>query len=337
MTPASRIRQVFLFVLVLIVLDRGIAALVDEGFRGIRVGGLGRVNRAIELRPEVVVLGSSRAYRHYDTEVLGEILGMRAYNTGEMGQDLPFARGVAQVLLEHYTPRLFLVNVDPQSIVDLGRMARVRALAPYIDEAPAVRALIYALGPFERVKYLSRSYRYNETVFDVVKGWGKRDASRWGFEPRRETPDAEQLLDSWWRYDPALREKQLRVGPDPRLVAMLRDLIRDGTSRGTRVVLVRSPMWRPHGPDGEAEVGRAVEAIASEEGVPFVQITFDGHPRFQQIDLWADPVHLNAAGASLFSRMLGERLLELEALAAGSPARDPSWKTHSSSSRFEKP
>jgi hypothetical protein len=179
-----------------------------------------------------------------------------------------------------------------------------------------VRDLIYALGPFERVKYLSRSYRYNETIFDIVGNWGKPAPTRWGFEPRRERPDAEELLESWWRYEPELRAQQFRAGPDARLVAMLRDLIRDSTSRGTRVVLARSPLWRPPGPDGEAEVARTLETIASEEGAPFVQITFDGQPRFQQIDVWADPVHLNAEGASLFSRLLGERLLELDALGA---------------------
>lgn len=305
------------FLILVVTVDRMLAALLDAGFRRIEIGQTGgMVNRALRSEADVIVLGSSRAWRHYDTTVLGDALGRSVYNAGCDGQGIPYMRGLVDLVLKRHTPELFIINIDANMLAERDRhLGRIPVLAPFMDESEVVREMIYRRAPFERLKYLSRSYRYNGKVAAILANHGRRDPSVNGYLPIEGCMDPTAPVDN----EPASELAALPEA-DPYFVELLRAMIRQAHDAGARVVLVTGPRWFG---DGRIDPGRrhlisVVDAIASEEGVPYFKLTIEQEPVFQDPALYVNTSHLNRQGAALFSEMLGARLGDwLETGAAG--------------------
>jgi len=308
---------VLVFLIVGVALDRGIARLLDAAYARVEAGIGAIPNRALQQRAEVVVLGNSRARRHVDSDILSGALDASVYNAGCPGQSFPYMRGLLDLLLQEYTPRLVLVHVDPQMIADLGRFGRVSMLSPMMNRSEVVRDLIYEQGPWERIKYLADSYRYNDRVVEIASELPEKDRSHAGYIPRKGKPSLERLNEVMWPRSFALVEDRLGPEPDPRRVELLREMIRSAREHGAEVVLLTSPRWRP---PGVAEDPRrqhlmdSLVSIAAEEGVPFVRVLLDDPEEFWDPTRFADSQHLNERGATLYSTLVAERLRALRVL-----------------------
>lgn len=292
------------FLLAVVLLDRGIFLLLDRAFREVEVGSFGgKVNHARKARAEVVVIGSSRALRHYDTVLLRERLGRTVYNTGCDGQGLPYMRGVMDLILRDYTPELFIIDVDPTFVVDPDPyLDRVTVLASFLDESEVIRELIYSRGPLERFKYLSRAFRYNSRALAVLRDRGRPNRTLAGYEP------VDGVLD------PALREMALprmdHQRLDPRDLELLRDMIRAARAAGSRVVLVNSPRYGhalEYCPTRRA-CFEGIQAVADEEGVPYFRVCVDCSPELRDPGLFLNPGHLNRHGAARFTEIVAAML-----------------------------
>lgn len=305
--------KVLLFLAIALAIDQGMGRLLDAAQARLRAGYDAVPGRALAARAEVVVLGSSRAHRHVDPIVLGDALGASVYNAGCPGQSLPYMRGVEDLLLQHYTPRAFLIHLDPQMLVDLERFGRVARLAPFMRESDVVSEMIYERGRWERLKYLLDSYRYNDRLLDLLLGLAtNEDPTVQGYLPREGEPGLRVLNEVMWPRSFALVEERLSDEPDPRRVALLREIVTAARERGATPILLTSPRWRP-GPEDDprrAHLMREIAGIAREEEVPFLEITIDDPPVFRDPDLFADTQHLNRQGAELFSRVLARRIAE---------------------------
>lgn len=309
---ARRLLLSFAFVMGLFALDRATGAVLERLARDVTRGtdGLAVANRALRAQAEAFVLGSSRAYRHYDPAVLGAALGVRVHNAGAPGQALPFTRGLCDLILRERSPELLVVHVDATSLVDTGWDARMEVLAPFMDRSPAVRRLILSRSETQRVKYLSRAFRYNNRLAELLSGRGPSGSA--GFGPLDQRAGIERLRDRLYPARQGRSEEQRLADPaEPARLEMLREMIRDSREAGAFVVLSTAPRWRPQGrdnPDERRLLGAAAE-LAREEGVPWIEITLDSHPELRDPDLWADTQHLNREGAERFSRLVAERLV----------------------------
>jgi hypothetical protein len=295
------------FVMLAVAADRITATLLHAGFREIEVGQTGgMVNRVLSTRADVIVLGSSRAWRHFDSTVLIDVLGRSVFNAGCDGQGIPYMRGILDLMLDRHTPELVIINVDANMLADRARhMGRLPVLAPFMDESDVIRDMIYARARFERLKYLSRSYRYNGKVPAILLNRGRSDPSVHGFVP------VDGRMSPWV---PVEDDRPLPELPhaDPYLTELFQAMIRQAREAGSHVVLVTGPRWTHDGrvnPDRRrlmAEAGR----IAREEGVPYFELTTETFPVFTDAALYVNPSHLNREGAALFSRQLGSILRE---------------------------
>ena len=251
------------------------------------------------------VLGNSRAKNNYDPDILGKKLKKSVLNLGCEGMVLMYDRAVMDLLLQKYTPELFIVNIEALSIVGtrIFHLSRIKALTPFIDKSPVLRKMIYDFSPFERLKYLVQSYRYNGKAFPILYNNIVKDKSGMGFKPRQGTlkkgaPQAEYVKDP--------------TGIHEYMVGILCAIIRQAKESGVKIVFVNTPFWRSDFKINPAFIQRRdyLERLFREENVPYLTINLENTPQFHDPTLFKDYVHLNEQGARIFSDMLAQWILE---------------------------
>lgn len=300
-----------LFVLLLIGVDRGLSVFLANAFERVELGDAAAlVNRARRVRADVVILGSSRAQRHYDPRILEEALHRSVYNAGCDGQFMPYTRGVTDLLLRDYAPKLMIVDVDPVMILHSQTYYdRIASLGPFVAESPVIREMIYRRGPLEPLKYALASFRYNSKILAMLSYPWARDRTIDGFLPLDGAMAPRGDADVG---NAGPRKPQPEPQADAYLVELLRQSIRAARAADTKVVLVASPRWTSDGRNDPrtANLLAMFPEIAREEDVRYLAFTQDDTPAFRDPSLFADAAHLNRRGAELFTRLLGERLRE---------------------------
>jgi hypothetical protein len=278
--------------------DRGLGsallALQRLTLRGDVSGGFANGVRAA--RPEVLVLGSSRAQAAYDDRAIGRALGRRCFNAGLGGRGLLHARGLQALVAGSAPPEL--VVVDACWFED--ERDRAGVLAPFFGESAVLDAILTGRRPGPRLKLASRLYRMQGRLPTTLRFLG-RPAPASGFRPKHGTMSERPL-----RID-ALRA---RARVPPGYEAELRGLVGDVRRRGGRVVFVEAPSWGQPLPEPVLETW---ERVAREEAVPFLRLRVEELEALRDPTLFADPAHLNARGAARATPLLTDWLLRLEA------------------------
>jgi hypothetical protein len=299
--------KLLLFITVLFVCDRALYFLMDKSFHTIETGDLGGfVNKVRRVKAEIVILGSSRARHHYEPEILRSELKTSVYNAGCDGQGIPYVRGMVDLLLKEYTPKLLIIDVDPTSLAfSQDKFDSATILAPFIDESEAIRRILYSRGPFEPIKYLSRSFRYNSKPLAILKNINAQDSSISGFVPARRTlvPSSQTKLE--------LNNQVNNWYADQGLVQLLREIIQQAKLKGVKIILSNSPRWRSDNKVDPLQIPlyNFLRGITLQEKIPYLSVTQGNTPSLHDASLFADPAHLNERGAKIFTNILAQWII----------------------------
>ena len=177
--------KLLLFIAVLIVCDRALFFIIDRSFRTIETGDMGGfVNKVRKVKAEVVILGSSRARHHYDPEILQTALKTSVYNAGCDGQGIPYVLGMVDLLLNDYTPKLLIIDVDPTALsFSQDKFDSAAILAPFIDESEAIRRILYSRSPFRTNQISFTVFPLYSKPLAILKNINAKDSSIFGYVP----------------------------------------------------------------------------------------------------------------------------------------------------------
>lgn len=298
-----------LFLALLFLCDRGIYGLLSAGFFKTETGETGGfINKILSVRADALIIGSSRAKHHYDPEIFEKALHVSVYNAGANGQGMPYIRALTDLVLKTYAPQMLILNIDASNIIcSREENDGIKNLAPFIDRSDALKRILYAQNLFEPVKYLSKSYRYNSKPFAIVKNLYAAEMDMNGFSGLTRTMDAALFMASM-NQTPAKA-----LSADAGSVLLLRETIRAAKREGVKIFMVNGPRWRPdNSVAGEQKpLLLLLQRIADEERVPYLSVTIENHPQFQNPALYSDPAHLNVHGAILFSEAVAQWVAQL--------------------------
>lgn len=288
-------------------------------------GGLVQLDRKLVFLREQIAqggpvdclyLGSSQVYRGIDPEIVDGVLrqagteGFRSFNFGLGGMSETSEARIARILVDRFRPRLIVVGASSYGLYerkDRDQFESHLATSPWY--------LVHQ-GEFSLEGWLSdRSAAYRQ--FRGYQFW--RDLS----------PEAEVKLRQAIRgmtargyghtdpgefrgIDRGARRDLSRFEVSPDRLSALGELLRL-RAPGLAVVVVEVPVSEAalqYFGNGESDHQRAldeIEAVTRRHGVPFWR-----YPAERTIPEqgWADFIHLNRAGAEVYSRWLGERLQE---------------------------
>ena len=270
---------------------------------------------------DVVVTGSSKARRNYNTPLIADSLHLTCYNAGHDGQSLLFSYAVVKMMLAHYTPKMIVVEMFPEELYYKDvHYDRLNELLPYYADYPEVREVALMRGerdeegssfekkmiPFntEKIKLLSQSYRYNSQWVDLIRGKGKKHKVESGYLPLNIVlTDAlrEKFIAEFEMQKARERDRHI----DANKLKSLEGIAKLCAEKNVKLVLVMSPVLKRYDDDAVYDV---VKKIALSHQLSFLDYT--GDARFADSKYFADN-HMNGTGATYFSQVLSQELKPL--------------------------
>ena len=315
-----------LFALLTAALALGLHLLLARSLRRIATGEIGAFNQAMQGRAnaDIVISGSSRAFRHYDPRILYRETGLTTFNLGRNASQIDVQFGVLKDYLRHNRkPRLVIQNLDLQSFILTrpGDIFDPSLYVPYLDHEELYDCLRQIDPGLWKWRYLPLyAFATQDTTFTWTAGLralvhpGAAEACFDGFCPvdRGWTGD----FDRFRRHHP----DGIEIPIDPGGVAVL-DAMADLCRReGIQLMLVYSPQY--HEMIGltrnRAKIFELFHAIAERHGLTFLD--YSDSPISRSRELFYNAQHLNSTGAEQFSLDLAHRLVAQGVAAAGSAA-----------------
>lgn len=246
---------------------------------------------------DVLVMGSSRAHHHYNDKMISDSLRLKAFNAGEDGNGVILADGLYSLLSQRYTPKLVILDVEPAFDIDVyqdddNNKRYLSNLKPYFFEA-CINVIFASYGWQEKVKNFSGLYRYNTDCFNVVKNYlCSASIPEYGFSPSKGVMTEEREI------------KQIdNVEVDAFKIDYIKKFIVDVKNSGAELILVASPKYG----EESSDCFDVVKEICLENSVPFWDYYTD--QRFQKLEYFKEPMHLNDKGAVFFTEEIINRLI----------------------------
>ena len=286
---------------------------IDLGLRRTMTSDFGVFNRMVDgrINAAVVVTGSSRAMNQYDPREISRQTGLTAWNIGVNGSQTDMQLAVLRTYLQHnVAPAILLHNLDSFSFVtSRDGVAFPDLYIPYLKEPAIYGALRKLDSDWWKARYLPLyGYAVQDMRFTWTKGLASlagrmpRETRFNGFEPRH-MPWTEDF-DRFKRDHPA----GVSFAIEQDAVDDLGAIVKEGTTRGARVVLVYSPVYieMQRLDRRKAEIFERFRQIAARYGATLWD--YSDSPISHHRELFYNSQHLNAAGAAAFSADLARRL-----------------------------
>lgn len=259
-------------------------------------GGDTRKNYYIaeECADDILILGSSRAARHYDPKVVEESFGYSCYNAGEPGCGIITAYARYGMIAERKIPKMVIYEVSPSYDYLKGDdnskyLGRVRQ---YADKS-FVKAMFLDLEDnMEGLRLLSNMYRNNSFIVHNMLDNMTDIKGNKGFLPLKGIMKVSGHYKSNKKQHPEVDSVKL---------AYMEMLIVELLQKDVKVCFVVSPK----GISKEDAIKEEIEyepiiSLCQYYNVPFINHTYmEGISDHRE--LFHDYVHLNSEGASIYT------------------------------------
>jgi hypothetical protein len=255
-------------------------------------------------------MGSSHANRHYNPEILEDELNMTCFNAGVQGQYLIFHTALLKMILKNHLPKLIILNIDDWWMYSSKEAyERLADLHPYYwDYREEIEPILSLNSKLINLKLLSKAYQTNSTIAHAIKYFISPQKDYKGYIPlynRMETPAT--IIENNTEDDKT--EENINE-VDNNFVLLFEDFINTVENKNIDLVLILSPRsFIVNRNEYNHESLEIMESIAYKHNIPLIDFT--NHESFaEQYHLFNDPGHLNDEGASLFSELVGEAIIE---------------------------
>lgn len=244
---------------------------------------------------DVMIYGSSRAFRHYNPTIISEETGLTAFNAGNQGNGALFAYGLYLASRKHHIPKVAIIDIYYEyDLMPLHANTRfIDLLKPYYGDYPDLQEYFKRIDPWTSLTMNSMLYRTNSQLFTILKSQRGESNFNKGFEPLPVPPQT---------VDENLTIPNLDFTTDSSKIHIIEDMIELMKKDGVQVVLTFSPVWHDfkHFPFRDT-----IATIAQKHQVEYWDFTTNEGLTAKDFH---DLGHLNSEGADRFSRMVGQRL-----------------------------
>lgn len=270
-------------------------------------------------KADFVIIGNSRAYRHFDPDSLSD----NGYNLSHNGMHLPFHAGVV-ALLDGWKkmPDTLLLQVEPSSFVffkeDDIDSDEVSYLNNYYNKSEYIKSQINDISKYERVKYFFSSYQFNGKVPGLLKSLLSSkniNATRNGFSPLKyNASDSLRLNKQLIRLEAVNKElnkalEDYKMERSIKAKVILEHIVELCKTNNTHLIVVVSPNYTTP-TESISEAGRYIASYLDRGQAEYFNFIDDSLPELNGKEYWRDFEHLNDEGAKILSSHLKSKLKE---------------------------
>lgn len=285
----------------LLVIDVIIGKWLDYKFDNMpNNGGIGKTRYVIrEMNSDIVVIGSSRAEFHYNSNIIAEEMGLSTYNAGQSGTDLNKHICYIDAITDRYTPQIIVLEVQPRDLYNYSDPSMKDLYVFYHDNDFIKRELQVSDGIASRIYGSVNMLRYNDLLITLMLA---------GRFSSNEVEQAERLhgyvpLPAVKHKIPLVKEQEdiPRNGVvNPRQLEMVEYIFNKLKKKGITLVVAISPTFYDYS-EGKDKTYKIWDSICHKYNVRFVDDSdipyFTSHPEW-----YKDDKHLNADGADEYTR-----------------------------------
>ena len=280
-----------------VTIDKGIGLLLEQLLPYISVKEVcGKTEYTLNgVNSPILIVGSSRAYHHYDSRIITNILGKEAYNTGLGGHFFTHNCCIINSILERYTPDIIIWEIDPTYITNWTDSG-LPSLYPYYGEKNYItKTLNETLEWDERLKLTSDIYKYNSSLIHIAAGLLQNKAEQfWGYHPL----PPKTLLDPLKLKERPIDNKDINC----KKLERFKSTLANAKSKGTQLILTRTPIY---GIIVDNTLSDMIKNMCDSIGVTYIDNAFiyTKHPEY-----FNDQLHLNEIGAKHYTTYFANTL-----------------------------
>lgn len=287
------IYKILIFIAIVVILDYSYGLLANSMIRHTVAGeDAMRYRICQESEYDIVILGSSRATRHYDDKMLSDSLHLSVINAGLEGNGIIMMYGLFHLISNRYKPSLIIYDIEPcfdilQYEEDDSNKRYLSGLK-YLYDEDGITDIFKSVDRIENIKMKSNFYRYNSSFFSILSCYFSESTQQYGFEPHRGVFDPGKC--------PLKERKEREI--DSLKLHYVEKMIDESKSKGINLCIVASPKF---GAD-QNEILPIVD-LCKEKKVQmwnfYTDSLFMNHPEY-----FNEPMHLNIQGAEIFSKKI---------------------------------
>lgn len=248
-----------------------------------------------ESKDEIMILGSSRAAHHYVPQIFEDSLGMSCYNAGSDGMCIYYHYAIlASRIHRGCAPKMVVYeamasDAEVSNGATFSLDAALDRLAPHYGEIPAIDSLFAYNGWKEKLKLMSKTYRYNSKLVQTIKC---------NYIPWPEDRGYEALMGKM-EIKGGKAADVLDVNDnaeiEERKLEYMQKLIDLCKANNVKLVMCFSPYYNSKPTKGI----ELIKDMASRNGVLFLD--YGQNERFQNPEYFQDASHLNDTGARAYT------------------------------------
>lgn len=251
-----------------------------------------------ESQDELMILGSSRAAHHYVPQVFEDSLGMSCYNAGSDGMCIYYHYGILASRIQRGCPPKMVIlevigtDVEVSQGATFSLDAALDRYAPHYGEFAEIDSLFAFNGWKEKVKLMSKTYKYNSKLVQTIKC----NYIPWPEDRGYEALNGVMVLKEGKKVADILTPDSDELSIEERKLEYLQKFIDDCKANDIKLVMCYSPYYGQTVPKSI----QMVEELAQANGVKF--LNYGDDLRFQKSEYFQDASHLNDTGAKVFSK-----------------------------------
>lgn len=298
-------KRLIVFILLVIAFDRTGGFFLKKLYFSQEKGQFSQITYSLDsTHQDLLVFGSSRAIRHYASDILSDRLNKSVYNVGMDGQMIPYYCAIQEVILNRYNPATIILDINPWEInKGDAKYYKLSALLPYVNEHPELLDYVSYASDLESVKLYSKVYPYNSSLFIglyniVLKNKLPKYIN--GYLPLERTMSLKEYKESKKSsvYE-ALAEEKQKDSYDQKSLELLHQFLKKADEKKIKTIVVVSPAIFSNS-FNETKLRKLKEVVSEFSNVKFYDYSKD-IDFVNNYHLFADVYHLNKVGSELFT------------------------------------
>jgi hypothetical protein len=237
---------------------------------------------------EILIMGSSRAKRHYHPGIISATLDKSCYNAGYDAQSILFYKGILEIIEEKYKPEIIILDVNMNEL-DNEEISydQLSVLLPYVSYYPKLWNTLSLKSPFEKMKYISRIYPYNSLLDKIIKG-----------NILYQEDDINGFVPFYGVYGNRFEKRIFpEIKLDPNKISAFDSFLAICREKNIQLYIVYSPEYME-----SLNISSSMSYIidkCTKQGIPY--ISYRNNESFLKVELFREYMHLNNVGAEKFS------------------------------------
>ncbi len=299
-----------LFIIPLVVLAVVVDIKVTSALRTSRIGDFSVWNDLFNknIKAEIVIYGSSRAWVHFNPEIIHEITGKEAYNLGINGHNF-FMEYLRHQLLfsKNQAPKIILISLDYATLDKREDLYNLQQFLPYLDDSLVKRSTKYYKGlnvfdyEFPFVKYVGQKNLLIQAAKISLKPESNKADFNKGFQGQNL---------SWNNDFETIKniKKQLRQHLDSNTISLFEKFIIETKRKGVCLVFVYSPEYIEAQSlfSNRKDIFNLYHQLSVKYGIPFLDYSSDSICYSKKF--FYNSQHMNNLGATEFSKKLATQI-----------------------------